>query len=81
MTVESNKKLAYKGYIQEALENMRSADLLKVRMAEIKSSVKESGFDPKEFVQDVKTAYDKDKTEQQLESLQISLESINALGL
>lgn len=78
---EQNKKTLYKGYIKEALENMRAADLLKVRMKEIKDAVKESDFDVKEFTQDVKTAYDRDKTEKQLEALQISLESVNELGL
>ena len=78
---EQNKKTLYKGYIKEALENMRAADLLKVRMKEIKDAVKESDFDVKEFTQDVKTAYDRDKTEKQLEALQISIESVNELGL
>ena len=78
---ESNKKELYKNYIKEALENMRATDLLKVRMKEIKDAVKESDFDVKEFTQDVKTAYDRDKTEKQLEALQISLESVNELGL
>lgn len=78
---EQNKKDLYKGYIKEGLENMRAADLLKVRMKEIKDAVKESDFDVKEFSQDVKTAYDRDKIEKQLEALQISLESVNELGL
>lgn len=81
MTDTQNKKELYKGYIKEGLENMRAADLLKVRMKEIKDAVKESDFDVKEFTQDVKTAHDKDKTEKQLEALQISIESVTELGL
>lgn len=81
MTDTQNKKQLYKGYIQEGLENMRAADLLKVRMKEIKDAVKESDFDTKEYALDLKTAYDRDKTEKQLEALQISLDSIEDLGL
>lgn len=43
--------------------------------------VKESGFDPKEFALDVKTVHDRDKAEKQLEALQISIESVDELGL
>lgn len=80
MTTEQNKKQLYKNYLKEALENMRAQDLLKVRMTEIKATVKENGFDTKEFSQDCKTAYDREKIEKQLESLQISIESIESLG-
>jgi coenzyme F420-reducing hydrogenase delta subunit len=81
MTVESNKKETYKGYIQEALENMRSVDLLKVRMAEIKDAVKKSGFDPKEFTNVVKAAYDLDKVQETIDSLQAGVDAVDELGL
>ncbi len=81
MTNEQNKRDLYKGYLQEGLANLRDQDLLKTRMAEIKSAVKESGFDPKEFALDLKTAQDKEKAEAQIEALQISLESIESLKL
>lgn len=81
MTTEQNKKDLYKGYIQEGLANLRDQDLLKVRMSEIKSAVKESGFDAKEFALDLKTAQDKEKAEAQIEALQISLESVESLKL
>ena len=78
---ESNKKELYKGYIQEALENMRAADLLKVRMAEIKATVKESGFDTKEFTNVVKAAYDLDKVQETIDSLQAGVDTVDELGL
>ncbi len=81
MTNEQNKKDLYKGYIQEGLANLRDQDLLKVRLSEIKSAVKESGFDAKEFALDLKTAQDKEKAEAQIEALQISLESVESLKL
>jgi cell division protein ZapA (FtsZ GTPase activity inhibitor) len=81
MTDTQNNKEMYKGYIQEALENMRAADLLKVRMAEIKSSVKESGFDPKEFVNVVKAAYNLDKVQETIDSLQAGVDTVDELGL
>lgn len=81
MTAEQNKKDLYKGYVKEALANLRDQDLLKTRMAEIKEAVKESGFDTKEFTLDVKTAQDREKVEAQVEALQISLESVESLKL
>ena len=78
---EQNKREIYKGYLKEGLANLREQDLLKVRLSEIKAAVKESGFDPKEFALDLKTAQDKEKAEAQIEALQISLESIESLKL
>ena len=71
----------YKNYLQEAVANLQSKELLAVRMKEIKDAVKESDFDVKEFTQDVKTVHDRDKAEKQLEALQISIESVDKLGL
>lgn len=81
MTTESNKKSLYKAYLQEAVGNLREQEALKLKLKELKDVVKENDFDVKEFTQDVKTAYDRDKTEKQLEALQISIESVNGLGL
>jgi uncharacterized protein YdaT len=81
MTTDQHKKELYKNYIKEGLANLRDQDLLKVRLSEIKSAVKESGFDAKEFALDLKTAQDKEKAEAQIEALQISLESIESLKL
>lgn len=81
MTDTQNKKELYKGYIKEALENMRAADLLKVRMAEIKDAVKKSGFDPKEFTNVVKAAYDLDKVQETIDSLQAGVDAVDELGL
>lgn len=81
MTSEQNKKELYKNYLQEAVANLRGQDLLKLRLKEIKDAAKDSGFDPKEFALDVKTVHDRDKAEKQLEALQISIESVDELGL
>lgn len=81
MTDTQNKKELYKGYIQEAVANLRAKDLLAVRMKEIKEATKESGFDPKEFALDVKTVHDRESAEKTLEALQISIESVDELGL
>lgn len=81
MTTESNKKSLYKAYLQEAVGNLREQEVLKLKLKELKDVVKENDFDVKEFTQDVKTAFDKEKVEKQLESLQISIDSIENLGL
>jgi len=75
------KKGLYKKYIQEAVANLQAKDLLAVRMKEIKEAAKESGFDPKEFALDVKTVHDRQSAEKTLEALQISIESVDELGL
>lgn len=81
MTAEQNKKDLYRGYVKEAVANLQAKDLLAVRMKEIKEAAKESGFDPKEFALDVKTVHDRESAEKTLEALQISLESVDELGL
>ena len=81
MTTESNKKSLYKAYLQEAVGNLREQEVLKLKLKELKDVVKENDFDVKEFTQDVKTAFDKEKVEKQLESLQISIDSIENLRL
>ena len=81
MTAEQNKKELYKGYVKEAVANLQAKDLLAVRMKEIKEAAKESGFDPKEFALDVKTVHDRESAEKTLEALQISIESVDELGL
>ena len=81
MTTEQNKKDLYKGYVKEALANLREQDLVKTRMAEIKEAVKESGFDTKEFNAVVKVAYDSEKAAEQLEALQIAIDSVEDLKL
>lgn len=81
MTNEQNKKELYKGYVKEAVANLQAKDLLAVRMKEIKEAAKESGFDPKEFALDVKTVHDRESAEKTLEALQISIESVDELGL
>lgn len=78
---EQNKKDLYRGYVKEAVANLQAKDLLAVRMKEIKEAAKESGFDPKEFALDVKTVHDRESAEKTLEALQISLESVDELGL
>ncbi len=78
---EQNKKQLYKAYLQEAVGNLRQQEVLKLKLKELKDVVKENDFDVKEFTQDVKTAFDKEKVEKQLESLQISIDSIENLGL
>lgn len=78
---ERNKKELYKAYLQEAVGNLREQEVLKLKLKELKDVVKENDFDVKEFTQDVKTAFDKEKVEKQLESLQISIDSIENLGL
>lgn len=78
---EQNKKQLYKAYLQEAVGNLREQEVLKLKLKELKDVVKENDFDVKEFTQDVKTAFDKEKVEKQLESLQISIDSIENLGL
>jgi coenzyme F420-reducing hydrogenase delta subunit len=78
---QQNKKDMYKGYALEALENMRATDLLKVRMAEIKSAVKDSGFDTKEFTHVVRAAYDLDKVQETIDSLQAGVDAVDELGL
>ena len=81
MTAEQNKKDLYRNYVKEAVANLQAKDLLAVRMKEIKEAAKESGFDPKEFALDVKTVHDRESAEKTLEALQISIESVNDLGL
>lgn len=81
MTDTQNKKALYKNYIQEAVANLQAKDLLALRMKEIKEAAKESGFDPKEFALDVKTVHDRESAEKTLEALQISIESVDELGL
>ena len=81
MTGTQNKKELYKGHIQEGLENMRAAELLKVRMSEIKASVKESGIDVKEFTATLNAAFDLDKTQEKIDSLQRGVDSVEDLGL
>ena len=81
MTAEQNKKDLYKNYLKEAVVNLQAKDLLSVRMKEIKEAAKESGFDPKEFALDVKTVHDRESAEKTLEALQISIESVDELGL
>lgn len=81
MTTEQNKKDLYRNYLQEAVANLQAKDLLAVRMKEIKEAAKESGFDPKEFTLDVKTVHDRESAEKTLEALQISIESVDELGL
>lgn len=81
MTDAQNKKPLYKKYLQEAVGNLREQEVLKLKLKELKDVVKENDFDVKEFTQDVKTAFDKEKVEKQLESLQISIDSIENLGL
>lgn len=78
---EQNKKDLYRGYVKEAVANLQAKDLLAVRMKEIKEAAKESGFDPKEFALDVKTVHDRESAEKTLEALQISIESVDELGL
>jgi hypothetical protein len=81
MTTEQNKKDLYRNYVKEAVANLQAKDLLAVRMKEIKEAAKESGFDPKEFALDVKTVHDRESAEKTLEALQISIESVDELGL
>ena len=81
MTDTQNKKEMYKGYIQEAVANLRAKDLLAVRMKEIKEAAKESGFDPKEFTHVYKAAYDLDKVQETIDSLQAGVDSLEELGL
>ena len=81
MTTEQNKKDLYKNYLKEAVANLQAKDLLAVRMKEVKEAAKESGFDPKEFALDVKTVHDRESAEKTLEALQISIESVDELGL
>lgn len=81
MTAEQTKKELYKGYIQEAVANLRAKDLLAVRMKEIKEAAKESGFDSKEFTHVYKAAYDLDKVQETIDSLQAGVDSLEELGL
>lgn len=78
---QQNKKDLYRKYLQEAVANLQAKDLLAVRMKEIKEAAKDSGFDPKEFALDVKTVHDRESAEKTLEALQISIESVDELGL
>jgi hypothetical protein len=64
----------YKGYVKEAVENLRKQDLAKDRMKEIKEAVKESKFDTKQFAADVKAVYDLDKAKEQLTTLKKAVE-------
>ena len=52
-----------------------------MRMKEIKEAAKESGFDPKEFTHVYKAAYDLDKVQETIDSLQAGVDSLEELGL
>lgn len=81
MTDTQSKKQLYKNYLQEAVANLQAKDLLAVRMKEIKEAAKESGFDPKEFTNVVKAAYDLDKVQETIDSLQAGVDAVDELGL
>lgn len=70
------------GYVKEAVSNLKSQDVLKVRMSEIRNSVKESELiDPKEFGLIVKAAYNLDRLQEDVDSKSAAIESLEVLGL
>lgn len=72
--VKQSREGLYKGYIKEAVENLRKQDLAKDHMKDIKEAVKESEFDTKQFAADVKAVYDLDKAKEQLTTLEKAVE-------
>lgn len=75
------KRETIKGYIQEAVKNMREQDLLKLRMKEIKEAVKESELiDPTDFSSAVQAAYDSQRHQEKIDALQVGIDIVDTLG-
>lgn len=77
-----NKREKIAGYIKEAVANLKQQDLLKSRLKDIKDSVKDSDLiDPKEFNSAILAAYDLDKHQEKIDSLQAGVDIVDTLGL
>ena len=82
ITNDITKRETIKGYIQEAVKNMRDQDLLKLRMKEIKDAVKESELiDPTEFSSAVQASYDYDKVQAEIDKRQSGIDLVDTLGV
>lgn len=69
-------------YVKEAVKNLKDQDLLKLRLKEIKDSVKESELiEPKDFVLLVKAAYDLQKLQEEVDIKSEAIANLETLGL
>lgn len=86
MTEEQNtqppsRKDLYINYVKEGVANLREQDLLKLRMRNIRESVKASEFNMKEYTAVVKAAYDCSKIQEEIDIRQAAIDTIEDLGL
>lgn len=82
ITQDQTKRETIAKYIKEAVANLRQQDILKLRLKEIRDSVKESDLlDPKEFNSAVQAAYDLDKHQEKIDSLQAGVDVIEILNI
>ena len=82
LPVDTNKRNLIAGYVKEAVANLEQQDLAKVRLAEIKETVKESELiDMKEFNSAVAAAYDIEKHQNKIDTLQSGIDIIEMLNI
>lgn len=82
ITQDITKRETIANYIKEAVANLKEQDLLKLRLKEIKDSVKESELiDSKEFNSAVQASYDLDRHQEKIDALQVGLDIIDQLKL